>query len=380
MKESENLLIDCLYIDQSWSLSSSLAIYGGRLIHGFMLYGHYHVSVLVWRGMESSIDKLVGCEVNKIILDHNEIKTMWRPYYKLSNILPKKLKREIRSRNISIIINPFHYGVLFFYPHPIKQYGVVHDLFYNEFEKDRKSKIAFYFWQKYQRLLLSKFANLITISKCTHDELLLKDGFDSEIVYNSITFDSTIVEQPVESVLGKRYILDVNRFPESKNAEVLICALGLLKEIVPHFLYLKGDHGCEGHRKSLEKLVVKLGLENRVIFDTKYRQDGEMRYLYSHADLFVSPSLQEGFGYTPIEAAIIKTPVLVSNIDVFKDVTCGKIPTFDPHSPEDLANHIKEILSNPPNEQERTCLANIFLERYSLNKQIVRFEEILRSL
>ena len=102
-----------------------------------------------------------------------------------------------------------------------------------------------------------------------------------------------------------------------------------------------------------------------------------MRYLYSHADLFVSPSLKEGFGWTPIEAAILKTPVLVSDIVVLKEVTCGKIPTFDPHSPDDLAEHSQEILDNPPGERERTELADFFLDKYSLKNQIAQLEAII---
>ena len=95
--------------------------------------------------------------------------------------------------------------------------------------------------------------------------------------------------------------------------------------------------------------------------------------------MFVSPSLKEGFGFTPIEAAILKTPVLVSDIEVFKEISCGKIPTFAPSSPEDLAQHIMAILNNPPSEQEREELAEFFLHRYSLENQIRRLEEIMES-
>ena len=85
-----------------------------------------------------------------------------------------------------------------------------------------------------------------------------------------------------------------------------------------------------------------------------------MRYLYTHADLFVSPSLKEGFGWTPIEAVIMKTPTIVSDISVFKEVTCGKIPMFNPYSPDNLAIHMKDMLTNPPSEKAKTSLASFF--------------------
>lgn len=378
MGKKGNILIDCSFIEKSWISSTSLVIYATRLIQGFLQYGHYHVHILQWRDAEAIIDvNLDGYNVDKIVLERSDLITSWRPYYKLSGFLPNKLKQEIIKRNITVVINPFHHGTLFFYPQPIRQYAVVHDMFFFDIVKEWRSKCFYYIWHKYQIELMKKNTGLISISMKTHNELQLMEGLDSKIVHNSIPFDTTIVEQSVESVIGKKYILDINRFPESKNAETLIRAIGLIKDAIPHNLYLKGDHDCEDHRKYLERLVAELGLNDRVIFDIDYRTDSEIRYLYSHADLFVSPSLREGFGYTPIEAAIIKTPVLVSEIDVFKEITCGKIPTFDPYSPEDLAKHILEILNNPPSEQERTNLAEFFLDRYSLKKQIMRFEEII---
>ena len=79
---------------------------------------------------------------------------------------------------------------------------------------------------------------------------------------------------------------------------------------------------------------------------------------------------KEGFGWTPIEAAVLKTPVLISDIDVLKEVTCGKIPTFNPYSVEDLADKMLSILQSPPSMEERVALSAFYQEKYSLNKQI----------
>lgn len=379
MKNKENVLIDCSYMAEAWEPSISLAIYGIRLIQGFLQYSQYQIHVLVWSDKESIIDNQLGCSIDKIVLDRHDLITRWRPFYKLSGILPKKLKREIRRRNISIVINPFHYGVLFFYPHDIKQIAVVHDMFFTEEERSKRERLSFYLWTWYQSLLLRKFSRIISISKITHDELKQLNHIDSEIVHNSIPLNPAIEEQPVKSVLGEKYILSINRFPKSKNAQTLIRAFALLEDKVPHILYLKGGRDCEEERVNLERLVSELKLENRVIFDIDYRTEGELRYLYSHTDLFVSPSLKEGFGWTPIEAAISKAPVLVSNIEVFQEVLCGKVPTFNPYSPEDLANHIKDILDNPPSDSEREELADFYLTHYSLKNQIMQMEAIMKQ-
>lgn len=379
MKKAENLLIDCSFLDKSWTQIGSHGLYTTRLIQGFLKYGHYHVHVLVWREQEDLIDKFVGQEYDKIVIDREKQFITSRSFYRLFGYLPSQLKKELKRREITTILTPNSLYSFLYFSKSYRHYAVVHDLFlYNNMRK-RRGRISYFIWRQYRSMMIRKYPHVISISKVTHDELLRIAGKKSYIAYNSIPFDFKIQERAVEMVCGKKYILDINRFEQYKNAEVLIRALNLLKNDISHVLYLKGSLEHEEDRKCLEKIVVELGLENRVIFDVNFRTEGELHYLYTHADLFVSPSLREGFGWTPIEAAIHKTPVLVSNIDVLQEITCGKVPTFDPHSPEDLANHILEILNNPPSEQERSELAEFFLDKYSLENQIMRLEEIFES-
>lgn len=372
-----NILVDCSYIGEDWKQSDSLVIYAARLIEGLAKFSTFHTHILIWQDKEDYIDNLLDVETDKIVLDRNELITKRRPYYRLTRFLPKKLKKEIKKRNITAVLLPMHCDVLFYYPRSIKHYAIAHDMFIYDMNKRERNPFNYYFWFKYQNLLTKKFTRLISISRNTRDEILNRTGIDSDVVYNCIPFNYNVNEKSVENVIGRKYILDVNRYTPRKNPEVLIYALALIRDKIPHVLYLKGAHDYDNRHISLGNLVAELGLEGRVIFDMDYRTEGEMRYLYSHADLFVSPSLKEGFGWTPIEAAILKPPVLVSDIEVFREVTCNKLTTFDPHSPEDLAKHIFEMLKNPPSEQEREEIAEFFLERYSLKNQIEQLVSIL---
>lgn len=375
---AHNLLIDFTYVKRSEDLSTSLAIYGCRLIQGFLRYGHYNIHVLLWRETEALLEKLVGVPFEKIILDKEDIPGRYlRSFIRLCGILPPGLKRELRRREIRKVLLPSHFCSIFHFLLPYSQYAVIHDLFYHERNREFRGKLSFLKWRSLDFMFLRTYRQLITISNVVHDDVKRFTGRDSQVLHNSLAFDFNTPEKTVEGISGRPYILDVNSLHERKNPEVLIRALGLLKDSIPHILYLKVNRYCVDIRLRLEKLASNLGLEGRVIFDTDYRTESEIRYLYTHADLFVSPSLMEGFGWTPIEAAILKTPVLVSDIEIFKEVTCGKIPTFDPRSPEDLATHIQEILMNPPTQEKRKELADFFLETYSLKKQIERLEEIL---
>jgi glycosyltransferase involved in cell wall biosynthesis len=142
-------------------------------------------------------------------------------------------------------------------------------------------------------------------------------------------------------------------------------------------LYLKGSETPIEDFYYLKEIVHSLGLESRVILDvTEYSRE-ELAYIISHADLFVSPSKWEGFGYTPIEAAVFKVPVIVSNINTLTEVTRGKVPSFDPESPEELGNLILSILSNPPSENELSSLSSYYLQEYSIERQTSEFVNLL---
>ena len=375
---TRNLLIDYTYMPNGQDLSNSLAIYGSRLIQGFQRYGHYCIHVLLWRDTEAYLDKLVGGPFNKIVLDKKDVPARCRrSYNRLRGILPPGLTEELERRKIEKVLLPAHLNSIFHFRRPFTHYVIIHDLFYHEVQRALRGRLSFLKWRTLDFLSIWMYRHLITISNVTHDEVRRFTGRESQVLYNSLPFSFNIPEETVESICGKPYILDINSLQERKNTEVLIRAMDLLKESIPHILYLKVGRFYPEVRLRLEQLVSDLGLQDRVLFDTDYRSEGEIRYLYAHADLFVSPSLKEGFGWTPIEAAILKTPVLVSDIEIYQEVTCGKIPTFNPHAPEDLAAHILEILDNPPSLEERTELADFFLETYSQKKQIERLEAIL---
>lgn len=68
---------------------------------------------------------------------------------------------------------------------------------------------------------------------------------------------------------------------------------------------------------------------------------------------------------------------MVSDIEVFKEITCNRMPVFNPHSPEELSKKMVEVLNNPPSIETREELAKFYLEKYSLKRQIDQLTEVL---
>ena len=65
---------------------------------------------------------------------------------------------------------------------------------------------------------------------------------------------------------------------------------------------------------------------------------------YNLADLFVYPSLYEGFGFPPLEAMSCGCPVITSDISSLPEVVGNAAITVNPHNTEDLSNQMKKVL------------------------------------
>lgn len=99
-----------------------------------------------------------------------------------------------------------------------------------------------------------------------------------------------------------------------------------------------------------------------------------LKYLYEHAQLFISPSLREGFGYTPIEAAICKCPVICSRCEALPDTTQNKLIYY--HPPQDtkaLGDTIMHTLQNPPSSRQLNQISADYTNAYSCSKQVQDF-------
>lgn len=75
-----------------------------------------------------------------------------------------------------------------------------------------------------------------------------------------------------------------------------------------------------------------------------YIDDEELENLYANAYLFIYPSLNEGFGYPPIEAMKYKTPVIASPLSSMAEI-CGEGALFfNPFSIEEIMNRMMMMM------------------------------------
>lgn len=154
-----------------------------------------------------------------------------------------------------------------------------------------------------------------------------------------ITREGVQLEQPeqLKQVVPKNYLLFVGSLYPHKNIGVVFKALQSLPN---HHIVLVGSRSV--FSSEVLTMAKLLGIENRVHFYGR-ATEGELSTLYSQALALVQPSLSEGFGLTGIEAMAAGTPVIASDIPVFREVYQKAALFCQPQDPEDFLRAIRSI-------------------------------------
>lgn len=142
------------------------------------------------------------------------------------------------------------------------------------------------------------------------------------------------------------YILNGGRIDPHKNAYRLIEAYAILKKEnkIPHYLVIGGRH-LPAENKLVEKLIKKTGLEKEIIFKP-YIEERDLPDLYAAADLFVFPSLHEGFGLPILEAMAAGVPVITSNVFAMPEIAGGAAILLNPYDVKEIAAAMRKVLSD----------------------------------
>jgi glycosyltransferase involved in cell wall biosynthesis len=309
-------------------------------------------------------------DIEPIFVDYEKFSL--KGFFKKSEIL-KKFEKEL---------------TLFFYPHVNLPYYIpknvvitIHDLrpltkFWDRNEIKRKIFIF------YLKRALKHSTKIIAVSNTVAKEL--KQNFKGtdkkiEIIYEFIDDKFINQNQSRHRIFDYPYILFIGNRKKHKNLSLLIKAFAIIKEKIPHYLVIVGDK--EKERDEVDILVENLKIQERVIQFIK-PSDEVIISLYKFADLFVFPSLFEGFGLPPLEAVSLGCPVVLSDIPILREIFGEAGFYFNPYSEEDLARAILTVISDEKLRSELLEKQKERLKMFDKNKIIEQyislFERIIR--
>ncbi len=273
------------------------------------------------------------------------------PFIRILLLGIKTFIEKIDVLHVQYIAPPFHRGNLIV---------TIHDVSFLHFPE------CFRKFERFrQRILIplniKKADKILTGSESSRQDIVkyynLSDG-KVEVTYYGIN----LVFKTLENLGKKRkilkdygifdkYIFFVGRIDARKNVLGLIKAFILLKQTkeISHQLVIVGK---EDFLPKQIREEIKISQYREDIIFTGYLQENYLPLFYNLADVFVYPSLYEGFGFPCLEAMSCGCPVVSSNISSIPEIVNGAGLLIDPLDTEELAVAIYRVISNPKLKEE----------------------------
>ena len=210
---------------------------------------------------------------------------------------------------------------------------------------------------------------IITVSEAAKRDIVRLYGLEStrvHVVHEAAAPSFRVIHDPCELRrvrerygLGERFILYVGTIEPRKNLPKLLEAFARRRVAgdLPHQLVCAGPYGWLSN--DIEAQIDRLRVRDAVHF-TGYVPFADLPAIYNLAEMFVFPSVYEGFGLPVVEAMACGTPVITGSVPALTEVAGGASERVDPLEPETLGDAIAALAGN---RERREDLSRRGLER-----------------
>ncbi|MBI1694383.1 glycosyltransferase [Lactobacillus crispatus] len=232
-------------------------------------------------------------------------------------------------------------------------------------------------WIKNVEEYFDKYNKIFCVSKSvkvSFDKLYPQIDNKSEVFYNLID-KTNIIRKSTEFVphnfkKNKFNIVSVGRLTEQKGFDIALESAKILKNRGLNFQWFVVGEGRD--RKKLEKKMRKLNLNNFFFF---LGQKANPYPYIKNGNVFVLPSRHEGYGLAVLEARILKKPVIVSNIPVYKEqIINNKNGLISELNAEDLSNKIMKLYYDSDLQEKIDLYLNE--ENIDFSKELCKLENL----
>lgn len=232
--------------------------------------------------------------------------------------------------------------------HPVKTVVTIHGLEY-EFCPGSYS-----FWERIYMRVSIRFScrvaqTVVCVSENTKRDVMLLYKVAEEkirVVYEGY---ETNFQFPNKSKfpISKPYLLFIGRLEERKNIVRMIETFEILKKkyAISHELILVGKPGY-GYEKI--RCKIQNARYKSAIREVGYVNEEEKWELLKNADVFLFPTLYEGFGIPILEAQSVGVPVVTSDVSSLPEIAGEGAIYVDPLSAESIAEGVHKVLSDKP--------------------------------
>lgn len=363
------ILVDLTYIHEEFN--TGLANSAFNLLSGMRDAGYADsVTLLVEEGFEAGFAHRI--EGFRTI----PVKSRFIPNlpFTRGRIMRSQLEDIIREGGFKIMLSTYMYDRSLS-TDIIPTVGIIHDTYQFEKQKSFLHKMRF-------RLgavnACNSLTRIVTISENAKEKIEELEVIKTpvEVIYNSII---STVDPSAKEPQEVPYILNVNTILPHKNLLTLVRALYLLKDRIPHKLVVKGRKTPYWDFNIVPYLKAN-GMEDRVELVDRGLSQEEIDRLYVNSDLFVTPSKMEGFGMTPIEAAMAGVPVICNELPTLVESTRNLATYYSPaEDAQALADKIMYVLEHR-DEIGTTAIRQEYRQAYAPSLQARRYMDLFKSL
>lgn len=324
----------------NWYKGTGIGTYTDRILT-YMVKNHkenfYHI---YWSGNKyQSFDK----ENTKIVLASKKQHRFFEQYY---------FPQNLRDESIDIYHVPQN-GIGISENICCKKVITVHDLIPYILPETVGPSYLTKFLKEMPRIINTADA-IITVSECSKKDILKFFPIDADKIFvTPLAADDKY--KPIDKELSKNkvylkynikkpFILYIGGFSPRKNVASLIKAFSMVHKNLDkdYDLVIVGSDRDDSQK--LKDYCCQLNIDGSTKF-TGFINNSMMPFFYNASDLFVYPSLYEGFGLPPLEAMSCGTPVITSDTSSIPEVTGDSAILIEPGDTESLMYSIEAILN-----------------------------------
>ena len=271
---------------------------------------------------------------------------------------------------------------------PCRYLMTVHDVADFLYSQDRGLRQTIQF--RLVRRSLARAQRILAVSQSTKRDIenlfgipsqkitVVENAIDERFIQSSRREEKLLVLERYQ--VTDPFLLYVGSARPQKNIPRLIEAFAVIKgELLEHPVYRKlklliiGDELSE--HPDLRRTVVRTRMQNDVRF-LGFVPIETLRVFYQAAEVFVFPSLYEGFGLPPLEAMAQGTPVVTSNVSSLPEVVGDAAVLVHPENVFDIARGVQQVLLDPDLREELRRRGHRQFARYSWERSILQVLEI----
>ncbi|HEX5689951.1 MAG TPA: glycosyltransferase family 1 protein, partial [Roseiflexaceae bacterium] len=250
--------------------------------------------------------------------------------------------RVLRATPVDLFHSPYIWSPILL---PCPLVTTFHDMIFDHYPEYIPGRRCLIPYKVMSRLALIKSRRVIAVSQATRDDIVEFAGFGA----NKIATILSGVEpafKPVSDAaerarvrsrygLPESYILALGARRPHKNIRRLVAAFERVAATIPQTLILVGDVDPR-FSDDATPAIARLKARGR-LREIGHVAEQDLPALYSMADVFVQPSIIEGFGLPVLEAMACGCPVACSNTSSLPEVAHDAALLFDPLSEDQIA-------------------------------------------